>query len=262
MNNSTLRLSIIQSHITWEDRRENLGYYDELLRRISGKADLAVLPEMFTTGFSMRANELAETNDGETITSIKKWAALYNLAIAGSFIASDNGKYYNRAFFITPEGEEYYYNKRHLFSMAGENKYFEPGDKRIIINYKGWKICPLVCYDLRFPVWSRNVNNEYDLLIYVANWPETRKRAWKSLLQARAIENMAYVCGVNRVGIDGRGLTYIGESLVYTPKGKKLINAGAKEEVTRICKLKKGNLEAFRNKFPVWKDADMFSITE
>ena len=262
MNNSSLRLSVIQSHITWEDRSENLAYYGELLRRVSGKTDLAVLPEMFTTGFSMRVNDLADTNEGETIASVKKWAETYDMAIVGSFIATENGKFYNRAFFVTPEGETYYYDKRHLFSMAGEDKFFDAGDKLLIVNYRGWKICPLICYDLRFPVWSRNVDNEYDLLIYVANWPEARKRAWKSLLQARAIENMAYVCGVNRVGTDGRSFTYIGESLVFTPKGKKLINAGTKEEVTRTCKLKKANLESLRTKFPVWKDADRFSITE
>lgn len=262
MNNSSLRLSVIQSHITWEDRSENLAYYGELLRRVSGKTDLAVLPEMFTTGFSMRVNDLADTNEGETIASVKKWAAAYDMAIVGSFIAAENGKFYNRAFFVTPEGDTHYYDKRHLFSMAGEDKFFDAGDKLLIVNYRGWKICPLICYDLRFPVWSRNVDNEYDLLIYVANWPEARKRAWKSLLQARAIENMAYVCGVNRVGTDGRSFTYIGESLVFTPKGKKLINAGTKEEVTRTCKLKKANLESLRTKFPVWKDADRFSITE
>ena len=258
--NNTLRLSIIQSHIVWEDISENLGYYGELLRRISGKTDIAVLPEMFTTGFSMRVNDLAETNEGETIASVKKWASTYQMAIVGSFIASDNGKCYNRLFLITPEGETWYYDKRHLFSMANENQSFEAGNQRLIVNYRGWKICPLVCYDLRFPVWSRNVNNEYDLLIYVANWPEARKRAWKSLLQARAIENMAYVCGVNRVGTDGSGFTYTGDSLVFTSKGKKLINAGAKEEVIRTCTLKKEKLESFRTKFPVWKDADRFSL--
>lgn len=262
MNDSTLRLSVIQSHIIWEDRLENLGYYGELLRRISGKTDLAVLPEMFTTGFSMRVNNLAETNEEETVNCVKKWAATYQMAIVGSFMATDNGKFYNRAFFITPEGEASYYDKRHLFSMAGENKYFEAGNKRLVVNYRGWKICPLICYDLRFPVWSRNVKNEYDLLIYVANWPEVRKRAWKSLLQARAIENMAYVCGVNRVGTDGHGFTYIGESLVFTPKGKRLISAGTKDEVTRTCKLEKENLELLRTKFPAWKDADSFLIAE
>lgn len=262
MHNSSLRLSVIQSHIIWEDRSENLGYYGELLRRVSGETDLAVLPEMFTTGFSMRVNDLADTNEGETIASVKKWAAAYDMAIVSSFIATENGKFYNRAFFVTPEGDAYYYDKRHLFSMAGEDKFFESGNKRLIVNYRSWKICPLVCYDLRFPVWSRNVDNEYDLLIYVANWPEARKRAWKSLLQARAIENMAYVCGVNRVGTDGRSFTYIGESLIVNPRGKTLVNAGKKEEVTRTFKLEKSKLESLRAAFPVQQDADHFSITE
>jgi predicted amidohydrolase len=260
MDNSTLRISVIQSHIIWEDPAENLGYYGELLRRISGKTDLAVLPELFTTGLSMRVRELADTMDGPTVTSIKQWAEKYQMAVVGSFIAAENGKYYNRAFFITPAGEEYYCDKHHLFRMAGEDQCFEPGRQRLIVNYRGWKICPMICYDLRFPVWSRNVDNEYDLLIYVANWAEARKKVWKTLLHARAIENMAYVCGVNRVGTDGRGFTYHGGSIVYTPKGKKLIDAGEQEEVTRTAKLRKVELESLRTKFPAWKDADRFDI--
>ena len=170
-----LRISMIQSHIIWEDREENLGYYGELLRRVSGRTDLAVLPETFTTGFSMDVEKKADTMEGQTVPTIKEWAKKYKLAVAGSFIAKDNGKFYNRAFFITPEGKEYYYDKRHLFRMAGEDKHFSAGDKRLIVPYKGWNICLQVCYDLRFPVWSRNVNNEYDLLIYVANWPGRRR---------------------------------------------------------------------------------------
>ena len=180
--------------------------------------------------------------------------------MAGSFIAKDNGKFYNRAFFITPEGEEHYYDKRHLFRMAEEDKHFSAGDKRLIVPYKGWNICLQVCYDLRFPVWSRNVNNEYDLLIYVANWPEARKKAWKALLHARAIENMAYVCGVNRVGVDGKGFLFRGDSMIYNAKGKKLADAGKREEITRTCTLKKSELDEFRAKFPAWKDADGFGI--
>ena len=171
-----LRISMIQSHIIWEDREENLGYYGELLRRVSGRTDLAVLPETFTTGFSMDVEKQADTMDGRTVPTIKEWAKKYKLAVAGSFIAKDNGKFYNRAFFITPEGEEYYYDKRHLFRMAEEDKHFSAGDKRLIVPYKGWNICLQVCYDLRFPVWSRNVNNEYDLLIYVANSPMAGRR--------------------------------------------------------------------------------------
>ena len=152
-----LRISMIQSHIIWEDREENLGYYGELLRRVSGRTDLAVLPETFTTGFSMDVEKQADTMEGQTVPTIKEWAKKYKLAVAGSFIAKDNGKFYNRAFFITPEGEEYYYDKRHLFRMAEEDKHFSAGDKRLIVPYKGWNICLQVCYDLRFPVWSRNV---------------------------------------------------------------------------------------------------------
>lgn len=256
----SLRISMVQSHIIWEDQGENLSYYGELLRRVSGKTDLAILPETFTTGFSMDVEKLADTMDGETLTTVKSWAVKYDMAIVGSFIAVEEGKYFNRAFFITPEGLAGYYDKRHLFRMAGEDKHFTAGDKRVILNYKGWKICLQVCYDLRFPVWSRNVNNEYDLLLYVANWPEPRRKAWKALLPARAIENMAYVCGVNRVGVDGKGFTYRGDSMVISPKGKKMIDAGKREEVTRTCTLLKSELDDLRTKFPVWKDADTFSV--
>ncbi len=256
----TLRISMIQSHIIWEDREENLGYYGELLRRVSGKTDIAVLPETFTTGFSMNVEKLADTMDGSTIPTIKGWAKKYKLAVVGSFVVKDNNKFFNRAFLITPEGEEYYYDKRHLFRMAEEDKYFSAGDKKVVIPYKGWNICLQVCYDLRFPVFSRNIKNEYDLLIYVANWPETRKRVWKTLLQARAMENMAFVCGVNRVGIDGKGFVYTGDSMVFSPKGKKLADAGKREEITRTCTLDKADLLKIRDKFPAWKDADSFTI--
>ena len=255
-----LRISMIQSHIIWEDRDENLGYYGELIRRVSGKTDVAILPETFTTGYSTNVETQADTMDGPTVAAIKGWAKKYKLAVAGSFIAKEDDKYFNRAFFITPEGEEHYYDKRHLFRMGEENLHFTTGDNRLIVNYKGWNICLLVCYDLRYPVWSRNVNNEYDLLIYVANWPEVRKRVWKTLLQARAIENMAYVCGVNRVGIDGKDFKYRGDSMVYDAKGKKLADAGKREETTRTCTLNKKGLNEYRDKFPAWKDADGFSI--
>ncbi|MBP9579167.1 MAG: amidohydrolase [Parabacteroides sp.] len=255
-----LRVSMVQSHIIWEDRNENLGYYGELLRRISGKTDLAVLPETFSTGFTMNVEPLADEVDGITVNTIKKWAADYKMAVAGSFIAKDNGKYYNRAFFITSEGDSLFYDKRHLFQMGHEDQYFTAGDKRLVVSYRGWNICLLVCYDLRFPVWSRNVNNEYDLLIYCANWPEARKKVWKILLQARAIENMSYVCGVNRVGIDGKGFTYRGDSLIISPKGKKLADAGKREEVTRTVSLSMDEVSELRSKFPAWKDADDFTI--
>lgn len=255
-----LRISMIQSHIIWEDKEENLSYFDELLRRVSGRTDLAVLPETFSTGFSMNVEALADPMDGTTVATIKGWAERYKMAVAGSFIAREEGKYYNRAFFVTPDGEASYYDKRHLFRMAGEDRHFSAGDKPLVVRYKDWNICLQVCYDLRFPVWSRNVNNAYDLLIYVANWPEARKKAWKALLQARAIENMAYVCGVNRVGVDGKGFAFRGDSMIYDARGKKLADAGKRDETTRTCVLSKTDLEAFRTKFPAWKDADAFQL--
>ena len=255
-----LRISMIQSHIIWEDKEENLSYFGELLRRVSGRTDLAVLPETFSTGFSMNVEALADPMDGTTVATIKGWAERYKMAVAGSFIAREERKYYNRAFFVTPDGKARYYDKRHLFRMAGEDRHFSAGDKPLVVRYKDWNICLQVCYDLRFPVWSRNVNNAYDLLIYVANWPEARKKAWKVLLQARAIENMAYVCGVNRVGVDGKGFAFRGDSMIYDARGKKLADAGKRDETTRTCVLSKTDLEAFRTKFPAWKDADAFQL--
>ena len=256
----SLRISMIQSDIMWENTEENLCNYGKLLSRVAGKTDIAVLPEMCATGFSFQTKRLAETNDGKTISGMKKYAKDCNIAITGSFIASDDGNYYNRAFFLTPDGQEYYYDKRHLFRMAGEDKYFSSGTKRLIVNYLGWRICLMVCYDIRFPVWSRNTDNEYDLLIYVANWPEARIDAWKALLKARAIENMCYVCGVNRVGIDANDVRYNGNSRIYSPKGERIFEAenGKASIITGILGYE--NLESLRAKFPVWKDADKFEI--
>lgn len=251
---------MVQAHIIWEDRDENLGYYGELIRRVSGKTDIVVLPETFTTGFSMEVEKLADTMDGPTVETVKGWAKKYKLAVAGSFFVKERGCFYNRAFFVMPSGEAAFYDKRHLFRMSGEDQLFTPGEKQVIVRYKDWKICLQICYDLRFPVWSRNVDNAYDLLLYMANWPETRKKAWKSLLQARAIENQAYVCGVNRVGIDGKGFVFRGDSMIYSPKGDKLADAGKREEVTRTCVLDRKELDDFRSKFPAWKDADRFAV--
>lgn len=256
-----LRISLIQASIVWENVAGNLHYYEGLLRRVKGKTDIAILPETFSTGFTMHVEPVAEAVSGSnTVATIKQWAASYNMAIAGSFIAVENGNYYNRGFFITPEGEEYYYNKRHLFRMGSENKHFTSGDKRLVFSYKGWNICLLICYDLRFPVWSRNVNNEYDVLIYCANWPQPRIEVWKTLLEARAIENMCYVCGVNRVGEDGVGAVYNGNSMIISPKGKKLANAGTRKNSICTYTLNKKDLNDFRTKFPCWADMDSFTI--
>ena len=256
----SIRVSIIQTDIVWENKQENLRLLHEKLQSLRGTTEIVVLPEMFSTGFSMQSQTLAEPNSGKTISTLKQWASLFQLAICGSYIATDNGQFYNRAFFLTPEGEYYFYDKRHLFRMGREAEHFSAGNKRIIIPYHGWNICLLVCYDLRFPVWSRNVKNEYDLLIYVASWPTPRIQAWNTLLCARAIENQCYVCGVNRIGQDGNGLCYPGYSALYGPKGENLAGTPDSEEKIQTIELSLEALTTFRHKFPCWKDADPFLL--
>lgn len=257
---SLLRVSLIQSTIFWEDRDANLQHFAKKMKRLKGKTDLVILPETFTTGFSMKASSLADTMDGETISTLKSWAKEFDFAITGSFIAKVDNDYFNRGFFFTPTGDCHTIDKRHLFRMGKEDHFYTPGNSKEIVHYKGWNIRLLVCYDLRFPVWSRNTNNAYDLLIYVANWPEARSAVWKTLLPARALENMSFVCGVNRVGTDGNNLTYSGDSVIYSAKGKKLLQIPAYKEATRTCTLNKEESDKLREKFPVWKDADTFSL--
>ena len=255
----SIRVSIIQTDIVWENKQENLRLLHEKLQSLRGITEIVVLPEMFSTGFSMQSKILAESNSGETITLLKQWASQFQLAICGSYIATDNGQFYNRAFFLTPEGEEFYYDKRHLFRMGREAEHFSAGDKRLIIPYRGWNICLLVCYDLRFPVWSRNINNEYDLLIYVANWPASRREVWNILLKARALENQCYVIGVNRVGNDPQCL-YDGGSMIISPYGKMLVACtDGKEEVAGAL-LAREPLDSFRKRFPVLDDGDDFEL--
>lgn len=255
-----LTISMLQCSLEWENKAVNMSRMKKRLKRLKGKTDVVVLPEMFTTGFTMSASRLAETVDGPTCSGIKSLAAEHDFAIAGSFIAEDAGRYYNRAFFITPLGECHFYDKRHLFRMAGEDSCFSAGEERHAFTYKGWNICLQVCYDLRFPVWSRNEECRYDLLIFVANWPEARIRAWNVLLPARAVENICYVCGVNRTGMDGKGILYSGSSQLVGPKGNLLVNAGKRQDVAYTYTLKKEELIRLRKKFPVWKDADSFVI--
>ncbi len=207
-----MRISVVQDTIFWADKAANLQKTEKLLAALAGKTDLVVLPEMFTTGFCTNQLHLAEAMEDETVNRLCLWAEKFKLAIAGSFIAKENDKIYNRSFFSFPSGEIRTADKRHLFSMGGEQNHFSAGTKRMTVDYCGFNICVLVCYDIRFPVWSRNVNNNYDLLIYVANFPERRIADWDILLQARAIENQAYVCGVNRIGVDGAGIGYNGQS--------------------------------------------------
>ena len=253
-----LRVSLVQLDIEWENKHGNLERVHEYIASRALETDIFVLPEMFSTGFTMNSRNLAEPNDGYTMTAVKQWAKQYDVAICGSFIASDSGNFYNRGFFITPD-REYYYDKRHLFRMGNEPQYFSSGNKRLIFEHKGFNICLLVCYDLRFPVWARNVDNEYDLLIYVANWPSSRVKVWDTLLTARAIENMCYVCGVNRFGEDGNGLKYIGSSKMINARGEEMTSIARGKDVETVS-ISKSELVSFRTKFPVWKDADKFEI--
>lgn len=257
-----MRVSILQTDIAWENKKENLLHLRHRLEELRGKTDIVVLPEMFSTGFTMRSRELAEPVDGETIATLRSWATAYEVALTGSYIAVDNAHYYNRAFFLTPDNKAFFYDKKHLFRMGEEEKHFSAGNQKLIIPYKGWNILLLVCYDLRFPVWSRNVNNEYDLLIYVANWPAPRRKVWDTLLAARAIENMSYVCGANRVGTDGNHLSYSGGSVIYSPKGTVTAIAPDNQDGVITAELNLDELQTFRNKFPVWMDADGFSLNK
>jgi len=256
-----LRISIYQCDLVWENKTANLEKLELQMKQLSGKTDLLVLPEMFTTGFSMNSESLAETNTDNTITSIQEWSRLYNIAVCGSFIAKDSGKYFNRAFFIE-ENQISFYDKRHLFRMGHEREKYSSGNKLTIVKYKGFNICIQVCYDLRFPVWVRNVANKYDLLIYVANWPQSRIKVWDILLQARAIENSAYVCGVNRLKTDGYGIEYNGHSSIVDYKGNQILsfNSENKNDNVQTQTINKKELNLFRNKFPVWKDSDLFSL--
>ncbi len=256
---SKLRISLLQTDIKWEDKEYNLATLEKYISELTGKTDLIVLPEMFSTGFSMNSHTLAEPVEGNTISKLRAWAKQYRIALAGSFIAEDNQTYYNRGFFITSD-EATFYDKRHLFRMGDESKHFSAGDKQCIIQYKEFNICLLICYDLRFPIWARNVDNKYDLLVYVANWPESRSRVWNILLEARALENQTYVCGVNRVGKDGIGLSYNGQSVLIDYKGNKQVYLDNAIEQVETIEISKKELNLFRDRFPVWKDADKFTL--
>lgn len=255
-----MKITLIQDFIYWTDKTANLQKTAGQLALLAGKTDLVVLPEMFTTGFCTDQMYLAETMEGETVTLLREWAVKFQLAITGSFIATESGKNYNRAFFVFPTGEIRTADKRHLFSMGDEQKYFSAGSKRMIVNYCGFNICVLVCYDVRFPVWSRNINNEYDLLIYVANFPEKRITDWDQLLKARAIENQAFVCGVNRVGEDGLKISYNGHSILLDYKANTMLSFPENQTSIQTFQLNPDLLHNYRQKFSVWRDADSFEL--
>ncbi len=264
----TLTITTIQSNLSWEDKPANLRMLEQKITGMEEKTEIVVLPEMFSTGFSMRPEALAETMDGETIEWMKRVSRENGIVLTGSLIIKDEEKYYNRLVWMLPNGEYGYYDKRHLFAYGEEDKHYSRGKKRLITSVKGWKINLLVCYDLRFPVWARQApppfgevgrGPEYDILIYVANWPERRSHAWKTLLCARAIENQCYVIGVNRVGTDANNIYYSGNSLVIDPTGQVLYHMADEEDVNTIV-LQKELLEEVRTKFPFWKDADSFNV--
>jgi predicted amidohydrolase len=260
---NALKVSLLQSHLHWEDSRRNLAHFEQLFEQLT-TSDLVLLPEMFSTAFTMEAAGNAEPMHGPSMQWMQHWATKLNTVIAGSLIIEEKGKFYNRFIWMQADGTYQHYNKRHLFSMAGEDKAFSAGSERLIIEYKGWRICPLICYDLRFPVWSRNgggkAGSDYDLLLYVANWPEPRAAAWEKLLYARAIENQCYVAGVNRIGTDKKGLSYIGGSMLIDMKGEPIWKGAQEREEVYSQELSMEALEAFRAKFPVSNDADTFTI--
>jgi len=261
MPSSTLNISIIQPDIVWEDKKANLEQYETLIAGIEEKREIVVLPEMFSTGFSMSPETLAEPMDGTTVQWMKDIARKYKCIITGSVIIEEDGNYYNRLLWVQPDGQVGKYDKRHLFGYADEDQHYTPGNKRLITSVKGFRICPMVCYDLRFPVWARNLNKEYDVLIYVANWPEKRSIAWRTLLRARAIENMSYAVGVNRVGIDGKGHQYIGESSVFGPLGEEIWQQKDRPAVQTVT-LQKDVIEETRGHLPFLEDADRFIIVD
>ena len=260
---STLTLTGIQTHLHWEDAAANRKMLEEKIKSISNRTEIILLPETFSTGFSMKPKELAETMEGETLAWLKRISAEKKAVIAGSVIIKENENYYNRLIWMLPNGQYGVYDKRHLFNYAGEGREFTSGPKRLIASVKGWKINLLVCYDLRFPVWARQQlqdgGPEYDLLIYVANWPERRNHAWKTLLQARAIENQCYVAGLNRVGEDGNNIYHSGDSMVVDPMGEVLYTKAHDEDIFTVT-LHKEKLEEVRTKLPFWKDGDNFMI--
>ncbi|MGN6191579.1 MAG: amidohydrolase [Rhodanobacteraceae bacterium] len=259
-----LRVSLVQGATRWHDPVGNREYYGSLIAPLAGHTDLVVLPETFTSGFSNEAIHDAETMDGPSVAWLREKAKELDAAITGSVQLRASEGVFNRLLFVTPDGEVRHYDKRHLFRYADEHKRYASGRDKLIVEWKGWRICPLVCYDLRFPVFSRNGHDpqrgfDYDLVLFVANWPAARAHAWRTLLRARAIENLSYCLGVNRVGTDGNQLPYSGDSGVLDYLGQAMVDLGAQEQTVTVT-LDPAALAAFREKFPAWMDADAFEL--
>lgn len=254
-----MKIAILQSDLIWENPKANRVYFEEKINTISEKINLIVLPEMFSTGFTMNPAAVAETMQGETVLWMQSLAKAKNTAITGSVVIEESNHFYNRMLFVFPSGAIQFYDKKHLFTLAGEDKVYTAGNQKLIVDYLGWKICPMVCYDLRFPVFSRNVE-DYDLLLYVASWPEKRINAWNALLKARAIENMSYTIGVNRIGTDANGHQYPGHSQLLDCLGDYLV-APTESENIFIVELDKEKQLATRQKLGFLNDSDSFQLT-
>lgn len=264
-----LIITTIQTNLVWENKQANLAMLQQKINSITHKMEVVVLPEMFSTGFTMQPKLFAETMEGPTIIWMKEIAATKKIILTGSIIIEENGNFYNRLIWMQPNGQFGYYNKRHLFAFAGEHKQYSAGNKKLIASVKGFKINVQICYDLRFPVWARQQpsNNQtkaeaadlFDVLIYVANWPQKRNHAWKTLLQARAIENQCYVIGVNRVGADGNNVYHSGDTMVITPMGETHYHKADDEDIHTVV-IEKKTITTVRTQFPFWKDADAFGV--
>ena len=254
MNN--FKVTLLQPDIIWENVRANLDKYSKIIDEIKS-TDLIVLPEMFTTGFSMNPEVLKEKMDGNSVQWMKKMAKEKDASVVGSLIIEENEQTYNRAIWVFPDGKTEFYDKRHLFAMGQEHLHYSAGTEKTIVEFRGWRFCPLICYDLRFPVWSRNTEN-YDVLIYMANWPSPRHHHWKSLLVARAVENQSYCIGVNRTGTDGKGLKYLGDSCVISPKG--IAEFLGENETVQTFEISYSELYDYRKNFPFLADKDEFQL--
>lgn len=255
-----LKVTLIQAYLFWEDKQKNLHQFELYLNQINQPTDLIILPEMFTTGFSMKAQQLAETMNGNTVDWMKNYAAAKNASIIGGIIVKEKNKYYNRLIYAEPNGKCQTYDKRHLFCMSKEDETYTAGKERLIVDLKGWRICPMICYDLRFPVWCRN-QNDYDCMIFIANWPAIRNHAWKNLLIARAMENQSYVIGVNRIGQDGNGIYHSGDTGIINSKGHPVLNK-ANEACVQTFELSFEELFETRKSLPFLKDADKFHLSK
>ncbi len=249
-----LTLTLVQSELVWEQRQANLGRFEALLQPVAGRTDLVVLPEMFSTGFTMNAPPLAETMEGPTLKWMQALARQLAADVAGSAIIREGGELYNRLLWVKPDGRFFTYDKKHLFRMSGEHKVYAAGRERLTVTVRGWQVRPFICYDLRFPAWCRNRQPAYDLALFVANWPAARAGHWRTLLRARAIENQCYVAGVNRVGTDGNGLAYRGDSTLIDAQGGVRYHCADREDVFTTT-LSREDLEGYRKSFPAWKDA-------